>query len=80
LTHCEVVLAVHESQIDEVLLQSIEVAAVQHPTVLEDLESVDLENGFFTRVTDVGGEAAALVQVDEVPIDGTPGYFVMTPP
>jgi hypothetical protein len=72
VSHRQMLFARHESKMDQVALQSCKVATVLHPAILENLKTLDLENAPATRVTNIGIETAALVQIDEVPVDGTP--------
>lgn len=47
----------HQTQVDEIRFQSLQIAAVAHPAVLEDRESLDIEDALVARVTDIGVEA-----------------------
>jgi hypothetical protein len=56
---------------NQITLQASQIMLVPHPSILENLESLDLENGTVADIANIGIELAAFVQIDEVPIDGT---------
>ena len=72
VSHRQMLFALHESKMNQISLQSGKIATVLHPAILENLKTLDFENAPAARVTNIGIEAAALVQIDEVPVDGTP--------
>jgi hypothetical protein len=57
---------------NQVMLQPGQIVLVTHPPILEYLKAFDFENRAVAGIANVRIEFAAFVQIDEVPVDGTP--------
>ena len=62
--HREFLVALHQSKMDQVTLQAIQIMLVPHPSILENLESLDLENGTVADIANIGIELLFSSAVD----------------